>query len=260
MLYERRHTRAIAEYGGLAKQVTPVIAAVFVVVTLSSIGLPGTNGFVGEFLILSGTWLSRMHAAGPLAALAAVGVILGAVYMLLLVQRVFFGRIKKEENRSLSDLSVREGFVLAPHDRAHRGHGAPASAVPPAGEVVGGPAACSASQAAEAKLGGDQQVGTVPTAVSRAGAHAPGPRRGESDMTGFPTTSFVALVPVAILTLGAIVLLLTRGVPRLRPARATSRSLTVVFAGPDGHRGAGRCPGPARCSAGRPPPTGSRCS
>jgi len=113
MLYERRHTRAIAEYGGLAKQV-PWLATAFVVVTLSSIGLPGTNGFVGEFLILSGTFLSRMHSGTVFATLASVGVILGAVYMLLLVEKVFFGPIVNEENRHLRDLSVREGFVLAP--------------------------------------------------------------------------------------------------------------------------------------------------
>jgi NADH-quinone oxidoreductase subunit M len=113
VLYERRHTRLISEYGGLAKQV-PIIAAVFVVVTLSSIGLPGTNGFVGEFLILSGTWLSRLRSSAVFATLAAVGVILGAVYMLVLVERVFFGVLKNEENRHLPDLSVREGFVIAP--------------------------------------------------------------------------------------------------------------------------------------------------
>jgi len=113
MLKERRHTRLIADYGGLAKQV-PWIATLFVVVTLSSIGLPGTNGFVGEFLILSGTWLSRLQAPGWYAALAATGVILGAVYMLSLVQRVFFGKLENPENRHLKDLSLREAFVMVP--------------------------------------------------------------------------------------------------------------------------------------------------
>src|SRR5512132_4037603 len=103
VLYERRHTRLISEYGGIAKQV-PVIAALFVIVTLSSIGLPGTNGFVGEFLILSGTWLSRLQSSAVFATLGAVGVILGAVYMLLVVERVFFGPIRKAENRVLRDL------------------------------------------------------------------------------------------------------------------------------------------------------------
>jgi NADH-quinone oxidoreductase subunit M len=113
LLYERRHTRLIAEYGGLAKQV-PIIATAFVIVTLSSIGLPGTNGFVGEFLILSGTWLSRLGSSATYSTLAATGVILGAVYMLVLVEKVFFGPITKSENRHLRDLTVREGFVLAP--------------------------------------------------------------------------------------------------------------------------------------------------
>jgi NADH-quinone oxidoreductase subunit M len=112
-LYERRHTRLISEYGGLAKRV-PFLAATFVIVTLSSIGLPGTNGFVGEFLILSGTWLSFLERSAVFATLGTVGVILGAVYMLVLVERVFFGVIRKDENRVLPDLSVREWFVLAP--------------------------------------------------------------------------------------------------------------------------------------------------
>jgi len=113
MLKERRHTRLIADYGGLAKQV-PWLATAFVVVTLSSIGLPGTNGFVGEFLILAGTWLSRLRSSGWYAAVGATGVILGAVYMLVLVQRVFFGKLDNPENQSLEDLSLREAFVVAP--------------------------------------------------------------------------------------------------------------------------------------------------
>jgi NADH-quinone oxidoreductase subunit M len=113
MLYERRHTRLISEYGGIAKQV-PWLSAAFVVVTLSSVGLPGTNGFVGEFLILSGTWLARLQGASWYSAVGATGVILGAVYMLWLVEKVFYGKIGNEENRHLPDLSVREWFVLAP--------------------------------------------------------------------------------------------------------------------------------------------------
>ena len=113
MLYERRHTRAISEYGGIAKQV-PWLAFCFVVVTLSSVGLPGTNGFVGEFLILSGTWLGRLPHATLVAGIAATGVILGAVYMLLLVERVFFGPLDNEHNRHLPDLSLREVVVIAP--------------------------------------------------------------------------------------------------------------------------------------------------
>jgi len=94
-----------------------VFAALFVVVTLSSIGLPGTNGFVGEFLILAGTFrqaLSRgldMHALA-LAIVAATGVLLSAIYMLNLVRRLLFGPIVHEENRNLKDLSFREVMVL----------------------------------------------------------------------------------------------------------------------------------------------------
>jgi len=113
MLYERRHTRLISEYGGIAKQV-PWLATAFVVVTLSSVGLPGTNGFVGEFLILAGTWLGRMPGTQWLAVAGASGVILGAVYMLWLVERVFFGTITSDENRHLPDFSLREVFVIAP--------------------------------------------------------------------------------------------------------------------------------------------------
>jgi NADH-quinone oxidoreductase subunit M len=113
LLYERRHTRVIAEYGGIAKRV-PVIATAFIIVTLSSVGLPGTNGFVGEFLILSGTWLGRMPHASVYAAVGATGVILGAVYMFYLVERVFFGKDTNPHNSHLTDMTLREGVVLAP--------------------------------------------------------------------------------------------------------------------------------------------------
>ncbi len=109
MLYERRHTRLIEDFGGIAK-VMPVFAASFVLVGLSSIGLPGTNGFVGEFLILLGTF--RKH---PVAAfLAATGVIFAAAYMLPMVQRILYGKIDREENRKLVDINVRERIVLLP--------------------------------------------------------------------------------------------------------------------------------------------------
>jgi NADH-quinone oxidoreductase subunit M len=109
MLYERRHTRAIADFGGLAR-VMPVFAASLVVVALSSIGLPGTNGFVGEFLILVGTF--RTH---PLATvLAATGVIFAACYMLPMVQRIVLNPLDKQENRELEDLGGRERAILVP--------------------------------------------------------------------------------------------------------------------------------------------------
>jgi NADH-quinone oxidoreductase subunit M len=115
ILYERRHTREMGQFGGLAKTV-PALAALFFVVTLASMGLPGTNGFVGEFLILAGAFNSRLQGATwPwFATIGALGVILGAVYMLWMYQRVFFGPVKREENHAIADLSLREWLVLAP--------------------------------------------------------------------------------------------------------------------------------------------------
>jgi NADH-quinone oxidoreductase subunit M len=173
MLYERRHTRAIAEYGGLAKQV-PWLATAFVVVTLSSVGLPGTNGFVGEFLILSGTFLSRISASWAYAILASTGVVLGAVYMLKLVERVFFGTIRNEANRHLPDLSVREGFVLAPMIVAIVVMGlAPGPFLAPARPAVD--RLVQRFQQVEARRGAPTSVGTVDTAV--AARPAPQPQR-----------------------------------------------------------------------------------
>ena len=109
MLYDRRHTRAIADFGGLGRSM-PLYAVALIVITLSSIGLPGTNGFVGEFLILLGTFKeSPVHAA-----LATTGVVLGAVYMLWMVERVLYGPITHEENRNLQDVTRREAAVLIP--------------------------------------------------------------------------------------------------------------------------------------------------
>lgn len=109
MIYERRHTRQISEFGGLATSM-PLYTVLFLIVTASSIGLPATNGFVGEFLILLGSFKSH-----PLAStFAATGVVFGAVVMLWMFRRVFFGPLTKEENKSLQDLSVREIFVMAP--------------------------------------------------------------------------------------------------------------------------------------------------
>ena len=109
VLYERRHTREIEAYGGLAG-IVPVTTALFLVATLSSIGLPGLNGFVGEFLILLGTWTS---AHRWWAVVAATGVILSAVYMLTLVQRVFWNPVAHEENRSLPEIRPSELVAAA---------------------------------------------------------------------------------------------------------------------------------------------------
>jgi len=109
MLSDRRHTRLIAEFGGL-KHVMPRLVAAFFVITLSSIGLPGLNGFVGEFLILLGAF-----AWNPwLAAVAASGVILSAVYMLWMFQRVNYGPVTNPKNEGLPDMDRREGWVLVP--------------------------------------------------------------------------------------------------------------------------------------------------
>src|SRR5215217_4767770 len=114
MIYERRHTRMISEFGGLAN-VMPVYSALFLIVTLSSIGLPFLNGFVGEFFILIGSWTSRAVGRPWLVTmLAATGVIWAAVYMLWMLQRVVFGKITNPENEGLSDLNRREIGLLVP--------------------------------------------------------------------------------------------------------------------------------------------------
>ncbi|MDQ3068737.1 MAG: NADH-quinone oxidoreductase subunit M [Acidobacteriota bacterium] len=109
MLSDRRHTRLIAEYGGL-KAVMPKLVAAFLLITLASIGLPGMNGFIGEFLSLVGAFRFDWR----LAAVAATGVILSAVYMLWMFQRVNYGPVTNEKNRRLPDLTTREWFVIAP--------------------------------------------------------------------------------------------------------------------------------------------------
>jgi NADH-quinone oxidoreductase subunit M len=115
VIYDRRHTRLASEYGGLAK-VMPVYAAMFVIFTMASVGVPGTNGFVGEFMVIMGTIVSTPlgNWAMPQASLAAFGVILAAVYMLSVVQKVFFGPLDNPKNRELSDLNARETVALAP--------------------------------------------------------------------------------------------------------------------------------------------------
>jgi NADH-quinone oxidoreductase subunit M len=109
VVYERRHTRLIAEFGGLSSRM-PVYAAVFLVMTMSSIGLPGLNGFIGEFMILMGTF----PVSWLWTAVAATGIVLGAAYMLWLYQRVMFGKIVQPANESLRDLTVREFATFLP--------------------------------------------------------------------------------------------------------------------------------------------------
>ncbi|HZS33063.1 MAG TPA: NADH-quinone oxidoreductase subunit M [Methylomirabilota bacterium] len=109
MLYERRHSRLIADFGGLWA-VLPVFSAILLVVTFSSIGLPGLNGFVGEFLILVGAF-QRSRVA---AVLGTSGIVFAAVYLLWMYQRVIFGPVRHDENRRLPDLGAREVWTLAP--------------------------------------------------------------------------------------------------------------------------------------------------
>jgi NADH-quinone oxidoreductase subunit M len=109
IVYERTHTRMIADYGGLSG-VMPVYAMLFMVILLASIGLPLLNGFVGEFTILTGVFLADWRWA----AWASLGVILGAAYMLWLYQRVFFGELTNEKNKGLEDVNLREILTLAP--------------------------------------------------------------------------------------------------------------------------------------------------
>ncbi|HUL44129.1 MAG TPA: NADH-quinone oxidoreductase subunit M [Bacteroidota bacterium] len=112
MIYDRRHTRQISDFGGLAK-VMPVFSTIFMIVSLSSIGLPGLNGFIGEFLILLGTYHST-YISNWFAIVAASGVIFAAVYLLWMYQRVIFGEVTNSANRGLKDLSAREIAVLVP--------------------------------------------------------------------------------------------------------------------------------------------------
>ncbi len=115
VIYDRRHTRMVEEFGGLAK-VMPILATFFIIVTFASIGVPGTNGFVGEFMVIMGTAVSErlgqfsgIHAAG-----AAFGVILAAIYMLSVVQKTFFGPLHNPKNKFLTDISARETLAVAP--------------------------------------------------------------------------------------------------------------------------------------------------
>jgi len=109
-IYERRHTRLIKDFGGLSKQM-PVYATVFMIITLSSIGVPGTNGFVGEFMILLGAFQGELRW---FAVFATSGVIFAAVYMLWMYQRVMFGKLDNPKNQNLKDLSLREMCIMLP--------------------------------------------------------------------------------------------------------------------------------------------------
>ncbi len=113
MIYDRRHTRLISEFGGIAK-VVPIYSTILLIVSLSSIGLPGLNGFIGEFLILIGTFKSSVLNSYWYAAFAATGVIFAAVYLLWMYQRVVFGKLENQHNKDLKDLNSREIGLLLP--------------------------------------------------------------------------------------------------------------------------------------------------
>lgn len=113
MIYDRAHTRMIEDFGGIAT-IMPVFAVMFMISTLASIGLPGLNGFIGEFLILNGTFISEVIPQNAFTVFAALGVILAAVYMLWMYRRVMFGPVTNEENYKLTDLNVREIGILVP--------------------------------------------------------------------------------------------------------------------------------------------------
>lgn len=122
MIYERRHTRRLDEFGGIWKRM-PVYGAILLIFTMASVGLPGLSGFVGEFLVILGTFSASKDAvaipslfvyAKLLAGLCALGVVLGAVYMLWLFQRMMLGPLTNPANKQLSDITLREGLVLAP--------------------------------------------------------------------------------------------------------------------------------------------------
>lgn len=113
MIYDRAHTRMIEDFGGIAR-VMPVFAVMFMISTLASIGLPGLNGFIGEFLILNGSFISEVIPQNAFTVFAALGVILAAVYMLWMYKRVMFGPVTNEENTKLVDLNAREIGLLVP--------------------------------------------------------------------------------------------------------------------------------------------------
>lgn len=115
VIYDRRHTRQLDDFGGLAKPM-PVFTALFIVATMASVGLPGLNGFTGEFLVITGTFVSTKlgHVNGIQAVGAALGVIIAALYMLTAVQKMFFGPITRAENRHLPDINARETLAVAP--------------------------------------------------------------------------------------------------------------------------------------------------
>ena len=205
MLSDRRHTRLIAEYGGL-KRVTPRLVAAFLIVTLSSIGLPGLNGFVGEFLILLGAFRWDPW----LAAFAATGVILSAVYMLWMFQRVNYGPVSNEKNAALAGSpAARVGGHRADR-RAGGADGRLSEPVPASDRAIG---RAAGEQVPSKRAGADPGAEPSP----QPSALAP-PARHAAMMS-----SFNAIVPMACVTAAGHCRDGRRGLPRSRRAHADRR-------------------------------------
>ena len=162
MIYERRHTRLISEMGGIQK-VAPVFAGVFMIVMLSSLGLPGLNGFVGEFLVLIGTFVTRRWWA----VVATAGVILAAIYLLWAYQRVFHGR-PEGANATFPEMTMRERVIMVPLVVPDRRHGR----VPEAGPRPGGPAVARPRRPRRGALRSSVSPRSRPAVPPGPGAHA----------------------------------------------------------------------------------------
>ena len=219
MLSDRRHTRQIAEFGGL-KAVMPQLVAAFLLITLASVALPGMNGFVGEFLILIGAFgSSALDGARVYTAIAATGVILSAVYMLWMFQRVNYGPLTNDKNRGLRDLSVREWFVIAPDLRHRDRHGRGARCLP---EADG--AGRSQDDRADRRRAPRPSM-PVSRSASPSERRAESPRRDRSrpradTMASDMLADIVPIVPVLIVVLSACARAPGGGLPAARRVHA----------------------------------------
>ena len=204
IVYERRHTREISEYGGLSK-VMPVYAAIFLMMTMSSIGLPALNGFIGEFLILQGVFVANKMWA----VFAASGVVLGAAYMLYLYQRTMFGKIENPKNEQLLDLNFREFATFAPLHRAGGLDGPLSVAVPAAARHVRAahhrPREPAVPAAQRRRHGGPRVARAPATSPRRAG---PSTAAEPAVMpAGISLSDFYYILPELVLTAGALLVL-----------------------------------------------------
>ena len=191
MLSDRRHTRLISEFGGL-KAVMPQLVAAFLIITLASIALPGMNGFVGEFLILLGAF----RWSPQLTAFAATGVILSAVYMLWMFQRVNYGPITNEKNRALPDLTPREWAMIGADRRDGHRHGRVPEPVPRSRWSRRSSAWSSGSTGSQDRAAATARRRRPPTAARRAARRRQrGERIHEPRLT--PAPSFRSLIVVA---------------------------------------------------------------